>query len=81
MLKKVLKEGNKDRKSALKSSKKEDEKETRPEKVHWGDPLFSNLFISTKVTKELKIGKLSPEWRLSVFSKYSIKFIYFYKGH
>ena len=23
----------------------------------------SNLFVSTKVTKELKIGKLSPKWR------------------
>ena len=39
-----------------------------------------NLFISTDATLELKIGKLSPEWRPSVFSKYSIKFIYFHKG-
>ena len=29
-----------------------------------------NLFVSTEVTKELKIGRLSPEWRPSVFSKY-----------
>ena len=41
---------------------------------------ISNLFISTKVTKELNIGRLSPKWRLSVFSKYSIKFICFHKG-
>ena len=27
-----------------------------------------NLFVSTKVTKELKIGKLLPEWRPSAFS-------------
>ena len=29
-----------------------------------------NLFVSTEVKKELKIGRLSPEWRPSVFSKY-----------
>ena len=39
-----------------------------------------NLFISTDATLELKIGKLSPGWRPTVFSKYSIKFIYFHKG-
>ena len=42
---------------------------------------ISNLFISTKVTKEMKIGNLSPKWRLSVFSKYSPKFICFHKVH
>ena len=40
-----------------------------------------NLFISTQVTKELKIERLSPEWRPGVFSKYSTKFICFHKGH
>ena len=29
------------------------------------------LSISTYVTKELKIGRLSPEWRPSAFSIYS----------
>ena len=40
-----------------------------------------NLFISTDVTLELKIGRLSPGWQPSVFSKYSSKFICFHKGH
>ena len=40
-----------------------------------------NLYVSTKFTKELKIGKLLPEWRPSAFSKYSTKFICFHKGH
>ena len=39
------------------------------------------LSISTYVTKELNIGRLSPEWRPSAISKYSTKFIYFHTGH
>ena len=39
-----------------------------------------NLSISTEVTKELKFGRLSPEWRPGTFSKYSTIFIYFHKG-
>ena len=38
------------------------------------------LSISTYVTKELKIGRLSPEWRPSAFSIYSTNFIYFHTG-
>ena len=41
----------------------------------------SNLFVSTQVTKELKIGRLSPEWWATAFSKYSTNFIYFHTGH
>ena len=40
-----------------------------------------NLFISSPAIKELKIGRLSPEWRPSAFSKYSTTFISFYTGH
>ena len=40
-----------------------------------------NSSISTQVAKELKFGRLSPEWQPSAFSKYSTKFIYFHTGH
>ena len=40
-----------------------------------------NLFVSTQVTKELKIGRLLREWRPSAFSKYSTKSICFHTGH
>ena len=38
-----------------------------------------DLFVSGQVTKEVKIEKLSPEWRPSVFSKHSAIFIHI--GH
>ena len=42
---------------------------------------WPNLFVSTQATKKRKIERLSPEWRPSVFSKYSSNFIYLHKGH
>ena len=39
------------------------------------------LSISTYVTKELNIGRLSPEWLPSAFSKDYTKFICFHTGH
>ena len=42
---------------------------------------LQNLFVSRQVTKELKIGRLSPVWRPSPFLKYSTKFICFHTGH
>ena len=40
-----------------------------------------NLFVSTKVIKQLKIEWLGLEWRPSAFSIYLTKFICFHTGH
>ena len=42
---------------------------------------ISNLFVSTKVIKQLKIEWLGLEWRPCAFSIYLTKFICFHTGH
>ena len=69
--------------SVSKQVKKERKLKGLPRKVNQMrfQNTLQNVFVSTQVTKELKNGRLSPEWRRSALSKYSTKFICFHTPH